>query len=821
MNRWISLVVALAAAPALAVSTSYWTQTTEADFQSGTLDSVVATNLGELKLSRAVKTLLEDDPRISTVNKLIEMPDGTIYAGTGPNAILLQIKDQKVTPAATIPDATDVLSLAVDKAGALLIGTGGDAGKILKIDKPGDKPRVIFSADGVQYIWALTATPDGNVYAATGPTGKLFVIKPDGSSKALLETDENNLLSLISDGHDFLYVGTDPHGLVYRVDRQTGASFVLYNAQEAEITALALDSKGNLYAATGEAREEPPGPPQPPTDNDKTGRPEGGQTGVPIPSAPPQAPKEPVPPDPNPGRPNPIPKTSAAKPAGLARTAVCAIPAQALADDTNRPASDQPAPQDGINIPGDKDQPDTAPSDTPDQSKQPPADASQTGESHPEGNAVYKIDTDGIVSEIFREQVLVLAMTENNGTLLIATGNDGQIFQVDPDAGETVALAKVDAKQVTCLLPASDGQVYVGMANVGSIATMSDGFATRGTFISPVLDATQISRLGKMQLHGSLPPNTALTVSTRSGNVKEAADETWSKWTDDVSAAEFLPTTSPSARFLQYRLTFSTKDPTRTPAVDDVTIAYQIPNLAPQIKAVRWVGSGDSAAQGGGAGGTAAAAAAAAQQPGAAAPAPEPTPDDRRIDPTPIVNLVWDASDPNNDPLEYSLYFRRGTDDPWILLKDGLTDASYQWDTRSVADGRYQIKVVASNAAANPPGEGKTATRLSDTILVDNTPPVIGDIKWKRVGPDVHIDLRVVDASSTVAALDYVVDSAKDWQMVLPVSKIYDSPEEVVSFDLKGLTPGTHQVTLRGTDSKGNQAFENLFVKVDEPPASR
>jgi hypothetical protein len=818
MNRWISLLVALAAAPALAVSTSYWSQTTEADFKSGTLDSVVATNLGELKLSRAVKTLLEDDPKISTVNKLVETPDGTIYAGTGPNAILLQIKDQKVT-AATIPDATDVLSLAVDKAGAVLIGTGGDAGKVLKIDKPGDKPRVIFSADGVQYIWALTTTPDGNIYAATGPTGKLFVIKPDGSSKVVLETDENNLLSLISDGQDFLYVGTDPHGLVYRVDRMTGESFVLYNAQEAEITALALDGKGNIYAATGEAREEPPGPPQPPTDNDKTGRPEGGQTGVPIPSGPPDAPKKPVPPDPNPSRPNPIPKTSAAKPLNLMRSTVCGLPGQTLADNTNGAASNPPAaPQDGINIPGDKDQPDTAPSENPDQTKQPPVDASQTGETRPEGNAVYKIDADGIVSEIFREQVLVLAMVENHGALLIATGNDGQIFQVDPDAGETVALAKVDAKQVTCLLPASDGQVYVGMANVGSIATMSDGFASRGTFISPVLDATQISRLGKMQLHGSLPPSTTLTVSTRSGNVKEASDETWSKWTDDVSAAEFLPTTSPSARFLQYRLTFSTKDATKTPVVDDVTIAYQIPNLAPQIKAVRWVGSGDSSAPGAAAGG---AAAAAAQQPGGAAPPAAPTPDDRRIDPTPIVSLVWDAADPNNDPLEYSVYFRRGTDDPWILLKDGLTDASYQWDTRSVADGRYQLKVVASNAAANPPGEGKTASRISDTILVDNTPPVIGDIKWQRVGAVVHIDLRVVDASSTVAALDYVVDSAKDWQMVLPVSKIYDSPEEVVSFDLKGLTPGTHQVTLRGTDSKGNQAFENLFVKVDEPPASR
>jgi len=781
-----------------AVGTSYWTQSNETDFNTGTLENVVATNLGELKLSRAVNTLLEEDPRISTVNRLIEAPDGTIYAGTGPSAVLLQIKDQKISTAATIPDATDILSMAIDKAGALLIGTGGEKGRVLRIDKPGDKPHELFSADGVQYIWGLAATSDGNVYAATGPTGKLFQIKPDGTSKVLLETDENNLLSLISDGRDLLYIGTDPHGLVYRVNRLTGESFVVYNAPEAEITALALDAKGNLYAATGEAREEPPQPPQTAPDAEKGGRPEGGQTGVPIPSTPPEAPTKPKPPEPNPGRPDPIPNGHASLQRDPA--AVCLL-------GDNDPA----APSDNGASPIPRGKPETAPSENPEAPKQPPVDTANTGEPKPEGNAVYKIDPDGFVTEIFRQPVLVLAMVEKNGTLLIATGSEGQIYQVDPDAGETIALAKVDAKQVTCLLPARDGQVYVGMANVGSIATMSDGFASRGTFLSPVLDATQISRFGKVRLHGSLPAGASLMVSTRSGNVKEASEKNWSKWTDDVPAHDFLPVKSPSARFLQYRLTLATKDPRKSPIVDDVSIAYQMPNLAPQIKAIRVVSGADAAAL----------AAAAAQSPQAGSPTPSAPIDARRVEAAPVVNIVWDASDPNSDPLSYSLYFRRGTDLPWILLRDGLTDNNFQWDTRLVADGRYQIKVVASDAGANAPGAGKTASRVSEPVVVDNTPPDIGDIKWKQAGGTVHIELTAVDQSSTVAAVDYVVDSGKDWQFVLPVSNIYDSPTEEVSFDLKGLSPGTHQVTLRATDSKGNQAFQNVFVKVASPTASR
>jgi hypothetical protein len=798
MKRLMCLVLVLATAPAMAVSTSFWTQTSEADFKAGTLDNVVATNLGEVKLSRALKTLLDEDPRISTVNNL----------GTGPNAVLLQIKDQKVTTAATIPDATDVLSVAIDQAGAVLVGTGGEHGKVLRIEKPGDKPREIFSAQGVQYVWALTSTSDGNVYAATGPTGKLFQIKPDGSSKILLDTDENNLLSLISDGKGNLYVGTDPHGLVYRVNRATGESFVIYNAPESEITALAMDQKGNLFAATGEARDEQPVPPPSPAEQDKSGSPEGGQTGVPIPSGPPTAPKKPAQPDPNPGRPDPIPKLHVSLP-------VRPLVTDCLFGAVDPSTPDAPAtpPPDAPGEPA-KQQPETAPADNA-ATKQPTVDTTGTGEPRPEGNAVYKIDPDGFVTEIFRQQVLVLAMVENNGKLLIATGSDGQVFQVDPAADETVVLAKVDAKQVTCLLPTHDGQVYVGMANVGSIATMSHGFATRGTYISNVLDATQISRFGKMQLHGSLPAGTSLMISTRSGNVKEASDQDWSKWTDDLSAHDFLPVASPSARFLQYRLTLATSDSSKSPIVDDVSIAYQMPNLAPQIKAVRLVSGADTTAQS-----AAAAAGGQPSAPGANPPAPAPT-DARRVEPEPVVSIVWDATDPNSDPLVYSLYFRRGSDLPWILLRDGLTDNTFQWDTRLVADGRYQVKVVASDAGANAPGQGKTASRVSEPLVVDNTPPDIGDIKWKQTGAAIHLEFSAVDQSSIVAAVDYIVDSGKDWQFVLPTSSIYDSPTASISFDLQGLAPGTHQVTLRATDSKGNQAFQNVFVKVESPTASR
>ncbi len=664
--------------PCLAIGTSYWTQTSEADFKSGTLENVVATNLGDLKLSRAIKTLSEQDPQVSTVYSLAEAPDGSIYAGTGPNGLLLRIKDEKVSTVLTLKDAAAILSIVIDPKGAITLGTGGDAGRVIRIDKPGDEPHKLFEAEGIQYIWGLAQTPDGNLYAATGPHGQLFEIKPDGSKRMLLEIDESNLLSLISDGNDLLYVGTDPHGLVYRVNRVTGKSFVLYNCAESEVSALALDKAGNLYAGTSEAKEEPIVV-EPAGASDR-GRPEGGGTGIPIPSERPKEPAPPAPPNVNPGQPDPIPKTSGPSQAtrakalrvshflavGSAPRAIPAIPKISFGDadlmnvgrfrgsgvpaasvdaetrggtprprelfsNTSRPrpllahtsarivlakATDAPGDNPAPGDPGNKKKhprpepgkpnpgPNPAPNPNPAPARPdgpPPAPAvhppvvDTTGgtEPRPEGNAIYKIDPDGFVTEVFRQPVLILSLLENNGTLLVATGGaEGQVYQVRPAAEETVVLAKVDPKQIMCLLPARDGKVYLGTANIGSVAAMSGGYGTKGTYASSVFDAMQISRFGRMHLHGALPARTALTISTRSGNVREADEKTWSKWSDETLATEFVPVTSPSARFLQYRLTFTSTEGRSTAIVRDVSIAYQVPNLPPQIKGIKIANGG-------------------------------------------------------------------------------------------------------------------------------------------------------------------------------------------------------------------------------------
>lgn len=855
--RAIALIIASTAAltvaipPALAAKPSHWTHTTEADFRTGKFEHVVATNLGDLKLSRDVKTLLDQDASISAVYCMVQAPDGTIYAGTGPQGVLLRITGEKVETLLKLKDDTNIASLAIDAKGRLLIGTVGDAGKILALPTPATATAdthldEVFADKDIQYIWAMVVTDDGMIYAATGPTGQLIEIKPDGTHRTLLTTGEQNIVSLISDGKDTLYAGTDPHGLVYRINRKTNESFVMYDAAEPEITALALDAKGNLFVAASEASEEP-APTAEPTSEPDHGRPEVNTSGKPVPSIPPEAPTPPAKSEPTPGGPNPIPSDS---------TPGDSTPAIPTPSTPNSPEPEKPIPSDINHRAGDSATPKTdAQAETP---AIPNTEVSATATAHPastaekstktetsaksqatsadttgkpdavdlelasemdegpdlhemphmggipgmtpdtptaEGNAVYRIDPNGFVTEVFREPATVLSLIEQDGSLLVGTGGEeGNIYQIQPGSEETILLAKVDPKQVTCMIPVTGGRIMLGLANSGALASMTTGYATKGTFTSPVLDATQVSQFGNMHMTGQLPDKTTLLVQTRSGNVQEADDKTWSPWSEPVPARQYLSVASPSARFLQYRLILNTTDPVQTPVVDDFDIVYQLPNIGPKITSIT-VAAGEEDGPHGPTG-----------------PGQTPAPSASAMK-----QITWEASDPTGASLQYSIFARTEAGGPWIKLKDKVTESQWLWNTRLMADGRYFLRLEASNAADSPDGQARTASRISNLIIVDNTPPMIGDLVWQKIPGGAKVSLKAVDRTGIVSGVHYCIDSADDWQAVPSSDKMYDSPSELVSFELHNLTPGQHHLAVRATDNQGNQSYENLLVTVDEP----
>ena len=147
-------------------------------------------------------------------------------------------------------------------------------------------------------------------------------------------------------------------------------------------------------------------------------------------------------------------------------------------------------------------------------------------------------------------------------------------------------------------------------------------------------------------------------------------------------------------------------------------------------------------------------------------------------------SVLWLAQDDNDDDLVYSVYFRGEGEKQWKLLKDNLHDPFYSWDTSSMADGGYYLKIVASDAPSNPPAEALETSRESERFEVDNTPPTVSGLEAQPNAGAARIRFRAKDSGSAVSRAEYSVD-AGDWKIVEPEGRLSDSPEESYDFSCR------------------------------------
>ena len=131
---------------------------------------------------------------------------------------------------------------------------------------------------------------------------------------------------------------------------------------------------------------------------------------------------------------------------------------------------------------------------------------------------------------------LDLALIDDDAKLIVATGDEGQIYQVNVKDEETAVLADLDGEQVTAITPDGDALLF-STANPAHLIRMTDKVAKSGTFTSKTYDAGQISLFGMIDLNVKLPAGTSVSVQTRSGNVEDPEMAPWSEWTDATTFA--------------------------------------------------------------------------------------------------------------------------------------------------------------------------------------------------------------------------------------------------------------------------------------------
>jgi len=737
----------VAASTAWAVEPAEWSHSTEADFAAGKLDKTVLTSLGEVLLARDLDVLLKPDDELGMVSAIAVDRRGKVFVAVAPGGTIYRVEKGKCVKFAELPGAM-VRYLAFEDA-ALVAGVCGEKAGLYRIDAKG-KVSAVWTDKDVTYVWAVVAGPRKSHYVATGPEGKVYRVT-GGKAEVIYDSEDKNILSLAAGAGGKLYAGTGESGLIVQIDPSRKAGRVLYDAPESEISAIVSGPDGVVYAATSDATKAGASGEQP--SGQVRGKPDKAPAVVPAPMV-------------------ESPATQPARSTAPAPRGAVNAPKRPAAS-TGRAQAPAPGPRD------------TGPvirsASRPRPSRRPAPGAPAEGK----GNAVYRIDAGGFVRAVFRRPVTLWAMVLRDGVLTLATGHGGQMFAIDLADDRTSMVAQLDPKDVTALAVDAKGKLVLGTADKAAVFAIGTDLARKGTLTSEALDAKQIAQWGTARVRADVPAWCSATIATRSGNVEEPDDKTWSTWSREMSVDKgWTRIASPAGRFLQYRLTLS-RTGKSTPRIDHVRLVYQVQNLAPAVRAVQVV------------------------------PSPHPKQRDKTGGPKPFRMIQIQATDPNGDPLSFKIEFRRLGHRRWITLAEKLGEPKYAWDTTGLAEGTYEVRVEASDTPSNPPPAALAAARISRPVVVDNAPPAVKALKAADGGKGTAtFSGTVTDATSRIVRIHYAVDTNDEWVAVLPTDGMCDSQTESFSVRIAQIEPGAHRLAVRVVDEYGNTGYDAVEVDV-------
>ena len=711
--------------------TRLWTQSRLEEFEKGTPQGVALTSEGEIREGPGLKEVL-------------------------------------TTP------STFVWSVAADKNGTVYLGTGSPA-TVLRVGADG-KPFTLFETHDLAMQVARMG-PDGNLYVAALPSGKVYKLAPgatakqtDGEATVVFdasrvvkdstpkpatkpadksEKDKDDkdkdgdkssdkpdvkryIWDMTFDSAGRLYIATGGPAAIYRVDpsKPDATPQEFFKSDEQHVRALAWDNKGNLIAGT-----------------DGTGlvyriSPEGkGYVLF-------EAPRREIP--------------------GLAVDANGTIFAASVGDKTHNPLP--PLPIQGAGVvtitvlqPG---------------SFQAAANASNSA---PEGTDIYALEEGQAPRKIWsgKDEVVYGLASRADGILAI-TGNRGRIFRIASN-GDYADVGHLEAQQALCLAATgeSKGEILIGTGNTGKLVRF--GLEGPHEYASDVLDAGATARYGRIEVE---PGSSGYDLFTRTGNIEQPV-RGWTDW----QAVTGDRVASTAGRFLQWKAVLRPGG-----SLGSVGVNYLPVNAAPVVEEIVVVTGARLNPQ----------AQAQPQQPtininlpsvnqGAvfnfdgASNNPLPAIKDRAA-----VTARWGAHDDNGDDLAYSLYLRGDGDHAWHLLKDNITEKAYSFDQTLIPDGGYQLRVVATDLPSHTPAEALTGEKVSERFEIDTTPPVVTALKAEQAlakcvqapcPAPTHVTFDAEDGMSAVVRAEYSLD-AGPWQFIEPVGGLSDARREHYDFTI-------------------------------------
>ncbi|HTJ84226.1 MAG TPA: hypothetical protein VL400_21045 [Polyangiaceae bacterium] len=368
----------------------------------------------------------------------------------------------------------------------------------------------------------------------------------------------------------------------------------------------------------------------------------------------------------------------------------------------------------------------------------------------------------------------------DDGKPFAGTGVEGRVMTVDDDHLERI-VADVEERQITSVVTSGKKHYVLASDPVVLHEIKGDG-GPDAIWTSKVLDAGLPAEFGTLSWSGS----GTVEVETRAGNTQEP-DSAWSAWGGALSQPGKVKLAK--GRYVQIRARFA-KDPKAS--FGEVRLSFLTDNARALVKDVT---AGDKNQRSGklttglvSSGGKAA-------------------------KPSTTVNLKWEVENPDKDDLRYRVSYRKDDQKEWRdALKPGdvYTKTDLDWDTTSLPEGLYRIRVEATDELVNSPDRVTRHSLESGIVLVDNTPPVFKSLSLNGR----RLTGEVADGLGPIARIEIALAGTDDWRPIFPSDGIFDEASEKFDIDVATIVPaGSRLVGIRAYDQAGNAVTKELEAK--------
>jgi len=326
-----------------------------------------------------------------------------------------------------------------------------------------------------------------------------------------------------------------------------------------------------------------------------------------------------------------------------------------------------------------------------------------------------------------------------------------------------------------------DGNLLVG---TGNVAAVYSGRASAGSVYRTVVkDAGTMSHWGHLRWEGDAPAGSSLRFETRTGN-NEIPDSSWTSWTPMQTAENGSAVVSPPARYIQVRLQMTASPNGASPTVRSVSLTY-VPENRPPTLTVTAPTAGLSLHG--------------------------------------KVDLQWTAQDPDGDALLYRVAYSIDNGVTWkpvdLLDKDGkstvpfVTTPSAIWNTASLKDGSYILKVTVSDVRSNPNAPLEDTAIVGPVTIVNNAPKVLLADTSITVGADrtVRFHGSADGHESPIVSVSYRVD-AGPWFLAAADGGLFDAPHVSFKAETEPLPAGDHKIEVEAVNAAGDKATTSVSV---------